>query len=310
VLDSGLRTRSLPRCSCRCVRLDDVHALHALKQVYSLSFPQTVTATLLGDISDSHSGEYEDGCLLSNDSWVIALMMEAASTSETSVNFYQTTRRNNSEDSHLHTACFRMLEQRPRMGSEKTNASIPRSDESNCIEPFFSEFYFVHIVSYSSGLLFGMSNYGNVNKQTLCGNYSDLFRQDSVKLCLWLCFTARETTAQSLLHTESFDYHLTEQIMKGIYQIIRPRSRPYVTLRNVLAFEVRCFKTLPNLQAWAPPLVDVRECWFIILVATFRISRSSPLEGNIAGASKEYFTSLSFCRFRGDFICFKEKGHA
>jgi hypothetical protein len=34
---------------------------------------------------------------------VIALMMEAASTSETSVNFYQIKRRNNSEDSHLHT---------------------------------------------------------------------------------------------------------------------------------------------------------------------------------------------------------------
>jgi hypothetical protein len=30
-------------------------------------------------------------------------MIEAQSTSETSVNFYQTTRRNNSEDSHLHT---------------------------------------------------------------------------------------------------------------------------------------------------------------------------------------------------------------
>jgi hypothetical protein len=29
-------------------------------------------------------------------------MMEAASTSETSVNFYQTTQRNNLEDSHLH----------------------------------------------------------------------------------------------------------------------------------------------------------------------------------------------------------------
>jgi hypothetical protein len=29
-------------------------------------------------------------------------MMEAASTSETSVNFYQTTRRNIPEDSHLH----------------------------------------------------------------------------------------------------------------------------------------------------------------------------------------------------------------
>jgi hypothetical protein len=30
-------------------------------------------------------------------------MMEASSTSETSVNFYQTTRRNNPEDSHLYT---------------------------------------------------------------------------------------------------------------------------------------------------------------------------------------------------------------
>jgi hypothetical protein len=34
---------------------------------------------------------------------LIALMMEAASTSETSVNFYQTTRRNIPEDTHLHT---------------------------------------------------------------------------------------------------------------------------------------------------------------------------------------------------------------
>jgi hypothetical protein len=30
------------------------------------------------------------------------MTMEAASTPETSVNFYQTTRRNNPEDSHLH----------------------------------------------------------------------------------------------------------------------------------------------------------------------------------------------------------------
>jgi hypothetical protein len=33
----------------------------------------------------------------------IALMMEAASTSEMSVNFYQTTRCNKPEESHLHT---------------------------------------------------------------------------------------------------------------------------------------------------------------------------------------------------------------
>jgi hypothetical protein len=32
-------------------------------------------------------------------------MMEAANTSEPSVNFYQTTRRNIPEDSHLHTRC-------------------------------------------------------------------------------------------------------------------------------------------------------------------------------------------------------------
>jgi hypothetical protein len=34
---------------------------------------------------------------------IISLMMEAASTSEKSVNFYQPTRRNIPEDSHLHT---------------------------------------------------------------------------------------------------------------------------------------------------------------------------------------------------------------
>jgi hypothetical protein len=32
---------------------------------------------------------------------LFVLLMEAASISETSVNFYQTTRRNNPEDSHL-----------------------------------------------------------------------------------------------------------------------------------------------------------------------------------------------------------------
>jgi hypothetical protein len=34
---------------------------------------------------------------------LIALMMGAASTSETTVNFYQTTRRNNAKNSQLHT---------------------------------------------------------------------------------------------------------------------------------------------------------------------------------------------------------------
>jgi hypothetical protein len=39
---------------------------------------------------------------------IIALMMEAASTSETPVNFYQTTRHNNPEEIHLQTmGCFK-----------------------------------------------------------------------------------------------------------------------------------------------------------------------------------------------------------
>jgi hypothetical protein len=45
-------------------------------------------------------------CILSLSASTIranALMMEAASTSETSVNFYQTTLRYNAEDSHLRT---------------------------------------------------------------------------------------------------------------------------------------------------------------------------------------------------------------
>jgi hypothetical protein len=36
---------------------------------------------------------------------IIALTMKTASTSETSVNFYQTRRRNNPEDNNLHTRC-------------------------------------------------------------------------------------------------------------------------------------------------------------------------------------------------------------
>jgi hypothetical protein len=43
------------------------------------------------------------GCLHDQDVSIHPLMLEAAGTSETSVNFYQTTRSNNPEDSHLHT---------------------------------------------------------------------------------------------------------------------------------------------------------------------------------------------------------------
>jgi hypothetical protein len=56
----------------------------------------------MSEVSDSHGGEYEDGCLMGCCGRLhIALVLEAARTSETSVNFYQTTRRNKPEDSHL-----------------------------------------------------------------------------------------------------------------------------------------------------------------------------------------------------------------
>jgi hypothetical protein len=41
---------------------------------------------------------------------LIALMMEAARTSETLVNFYQTTQHYNPEDSHLHVHCLSRYE--------------------------------------------------------------------------------------------------------------------------------------------------------------------------------------------------------
>jgi hypothetical protein len=41
-------------------------------------------------------------CLAASIIRAISLMMEVASTCQTSVNFYETTRRNNPEDSHLH----------------------------------------------------------------------------------------------------------------------------------------------------------------------------------------------------------------
>jgi hypothetical protein len=51
-------------------------------------------------IVNSHLGPLY---LLASTGRIIALMMEVASTSETPAKFYQTTRRNNPEESHLHT---------------------------------------------------------------------------------------------------------------------------------------------------------------------------------------------------------------
>jgi hypothetical protein len=54
------------------------------------------------DISDSHGGECEDACLLGSCTVLAASILKAASTPETSINFYRATRCNNPEDCHLH----------------------------------------------------------------------------------------------------------------------------------------------------------------------------------------------------------------
>jgi hypothetical protein len=61
-------------------------------------YPEHIQIKDLSEISGSHGGEYGDGCIMG---WCAALMIEASSDSETSVNFYKTARRNKPEDRSL-----------------------------------------------------------------------------------------------------------------------------------------------------------------------------------------------------------------
>jgi hypothetical protein len=70
---------------------------------------------------------------------LIALMMEAVSISETSANFYQTTRRNNPEDSHLDSRRRENLKSRPHTALHTRNNTAV---ECQCWKETF--FNFVH----------------------------------------------------------------------------------------------------------------------------------------------------------------------
>jgi hypothetical protein len=68
------------------------------------------------EISINISFYFRGVCCLHPQGLIIALMVEASNTSETLVNFYQTIRRNNPEDSHIHIrrrenlkSCFSIL---------------------------------------------------------------------------------------------------------------------------------------------------------------------------------------------------------
>jgi hypothetical protein len=73
-----------------------------------------------GEISGSHSGEYE-ACLLGYCAANIALMMEAVNTSETQVNFYQTARRSTQEGGHVSNYVRQLTsDTRPQYGDNKS----------------------------------------------------------------------------------------------------------------------------------------------------------------------------------------------
>jgi uncharacterized metal-binding protein len=68
-------------------------------QAAEIGFLGSVTGLKLRSEEMNENIMHIDGCLLG----CSALVMEAAMSSETLVNFYQTTRRYNPEDSHLRT---------------------------------------------------------------------------------------------------------------------------------------------------------------------------------------------------------------
>jgi hypothetical protein len=75
----------------------------------------TITSMNLSPYLNQNGGNSMSKYYMSDWRWlssgmlIIALMMEAVSTSETSGIFYQTTRHNIPEDSHLHTCCCENL---------------------------------------------------------------------------------------------------------------------------------------------------------------------------------------------------------
>jgi hypothetical protein len=69
-----------------------------------------------------------------------ALMIEAENTSETSVNFYQITRRSIQEDSHLHTR------RRENLKSYLNNFNLARSDSITFAPAILSSAHQLHVL--------------------------------------------------------------------------------------------------------------------------------------------------------------------
>jgi hypothetical protein len=75
---------------------------------------------------------YMGACCLHRQWSNIALLTEAASISETSVNFYHTKRRYNPEDSHLHSRCLTSVTARTILTSTWLRRGTDRCYRSAC----------------------------------------------------------------------------------------------------------------------------------------------------------------------------------
>jgi hypothetical protein len=75
---------------------------------------------------------------------LIALTMQAVSTSEKSVIFHQTRRRNNPEDSHCHTRrCERLISQWPEISSLKQSVPSSRFVNTYCSQSWRNKWRFM-----------------------------------------------------------------------------------------------------------------------------------------------------------------------
>jgi hypothetical protein len=93
-----------PRIGLNSRTLEQTGTYEVTGCIPTVAINLTIECTNTTEITVSHSWEYEYGMLHSvSHRQRIALMVEAQQTSETSVNFYDTTRHNIPEDSHLHT---------------------------------------------------------------------------------------------------------------------------------------------------------------------------------------------------------------
>jgi hypothetical protein len=155
-------------------------------------------------------------------------MMEAASTSETSVNFYQTTRRNNPEDSHLQTRhCYQVSRKGWVFGKAYFGPLTTRLDKGVKYGPPFCT-----IVGVKSTLTL----YVTTLPLRVCSNH--VFNAMVVCILNFWCLVRYDTLAQQ--HVISLDPTVTLNISKNLIYCLQ------LSFCLVQNSELRCLRILCN----------------------------------------------------------------